>query len=161
MARSFVFALAAMTLAGCAEVGLTPGCLLAGSDIMAKAAGGCRLSREEQKAFEAEIARRTKAADDAQKARWEANNPEKCPPRLTQKSDYELMTLYQNFMELSQFTIVSDGFGRGVSRVYVPSAFGDQMLARMQASMKERAEMCRKAGYQPYGFVPPIFGQGV
>lgn len=160
MTRSFVFALAVIALAGCADVGLTPGCVLAGSDVMAKASMQCRLSREEQKAFEAEIDRRQKAAAEYEKARWEANNPEKCPPRLTQKYDNELVSLYTNFMQLSQFTIVSDGYGRGVSRVYVPSSFGDQMLARMQATMKERDEMCRKAGYQPYGFVPPIFGQG-
>lgn len=148
-------------LGGCAEVGLTPGCVIAGSDVMTKVSMGCRLSKEEQKAFDAEIDRRQKAAAAYEVARWEANNPGKCPPRLTQKYDYDLSGQYTNFMQLSQFAIVSDGFGRGVRRVYVPSAFGDQMLARMQATMKERDEMCRKAGYQPYGFIPPIFGQGV
>ena len=152
---------AAIGLVGCADVDLTPGCVLAGSDVMKKAQMLCRLSPEEQRTFEAKIDRRQRAADAYEKARWEANNPGKCPPRLTQRYDYALANEYTLFMQQSQFAILSDGYGRSATRVYVPCSFGDQMLARMRDTMQERYEMCRKAGYHPAGFVPPVFGQGI
>lgn len=151
--------LATVTLGSCTETGLSPWCLMA-SDVMTKARS-CPLSPDEKRAFDAEISRRQKAAAAYSEAQWEASNPGKCPRRLTQPYDHDLASQDSNFMQMAQFTLVSDGYGRGVTRVYVPSTFGDQMLARMQETMKKRDDMCRKAGFEPAGFVPPIFGHGI
>lgn len=145
---------------GCADIGVDPICAMTG-DVMSKARMGCRLSAEDKRAFDAEISRRQSEAAAYQEAQWLASNPGKCPRRLTQPYDYDLARQYDDFMQQAQFTLVSDGYGRGVTRVYVPSASGDAMLIRMREGMAKRDEMCRKSGYQPAGFVPPIFGQGV
>jgi hypothetical protein len=125
---------------------------------MTKAQLHCPLNADEQRAFNQQISNTQISAQAQQEALWEANNPTLCPPRLTQRYDYALASQESEFMRTAQFTQVSDGYGRPVSRNYIPSSQSDQLLATMRKTIEERAAICRKNGYKPAGYGPSIFG---
>jgi hypothetical protein len=82
----------------------------------------------------------------------------RCPAAISRPYDDRLAEQDGEFMRVAQFTIVSDGYGREPRRMYVSTPLGDQILQNMRKTMADRAAACRSHGYQPFGFVPPIFG---